>query len=92
MEQEKLFEATQNATEKSLGFTHSVIEKSKKYRAPSPKVNRIGTAIGSCIGGGLLVTGGAFLFAGKSLLAIGPLLAGASTIVSNIITHRRSKK
>lgn len=92
MKKEQLFETAQNDTEKSLEFTHSMIEKSKKYRAPSPKANRIGTVIGSCIGGGLLVTGGAFLFAGKSLLAIGPLLAGVSTIVSNIITHRRSKK
>lgn len=92
MNQKKPFEAAQNAAEQSLEFTHSVMAKSKKYRTPSPKANRIGTAIGSCIGGGLLLAGGAFLLAGKSLLAIGPLLAGASTVASNLIARRKSKK
>lgn len=49
MNQKKLFETTRNATDQSLKFTNSMIEKSKKLRTPSPKVDKIGTTVGSWV-------------------------------------------
>lgn len=99
MKQDNRFEATKKATEAPLEFTnsvlestHSVIEQSKKLRTPSPKVAKIGTTIGGCVGGGLLLTGAIQLFTGKPLWALGTASAGVATIISNYFTYQKSKK
>jgi hypothetical protein len=92
MKQDKIFEATRKATEMPLEFTHSLIEQSKKLCKPSPKATRIGTAIGSCIGIGLFLTGTFQIFTGKHFWALGTLFAGAVTIVSNLICRRKNEK
>lgn len=89
MKQDNVFEATRKATQIPLKFTQSVIEQSKKLRNPSPKVDKIGTAIGSCVGAALLFTGTAQVFSGKSLWALGTITAGAVTIIFN---HYHKKK
>ncbi len=91
MKQDKIFEATRKATEVPLEFTRSVMEKSKKLRTPSPTVAKIGTAIGGCVGGLLLLTGAVQSFTGRPLLALGTASAGAATIISNLICYYRNK-
>lgn len=92
MKQDKIFEATRKATEIPLEFTSSVIEKSKKLRKPSSKIAKIGMAIGSCAGIGLLLTGIVQLFKDKPLWALGSLFSGIVTILSNLICYHRRKK
>lgn len=92
MKQDKIFEATRKATETPLEFTHSVIEQSKKLRTPSPKAAKIGSAIGSSIGGGLLITGAIQLLTGRPLRAFAAVSAGMLTIISNHIYKRRNKQ
>lgn len=92
MNQNKLFETTKNATNKSLNFTNSVIEKSKKYRTPSSKVDKIGTTVGSFIGVGLLLSGIIALLTVRQFWAISLLIVGAVTLVSNFIYRCRLRK
>lgn len=92
MKQDKVFEATRKATELPLEFTRSVMEQSKKLRTPSSAVAKIGTTIGGCVGGGLLLTGAVQLFTGRPLWALGTASAGAVTIISNLICYQRSRK
>lgn len=92
MNQKKLFETTRNATDQSLKFTNSMIEKSKKLRTPSPKVDKIGTTVGSCIGAGLLLSGVIAIFMFRQFWAIGLLIVGTVTLVSNYIYRRRLTK
>lgn len=91
MKQDKIFAATRRASEASMEFTHSVVEQSKKLRTPSPKAAKIGTAIGCCVGGGLLLTGGIQLLIGTPLWAFGSLAAGTVTVISNLLCRYRSK-
>ncbi len=89
MKQDKIFEATRKAVETPLIFTNSVREKTKSLRDPSPKIDRLGTALGSCVGVGLVLTGVIQGSSGKPLWALGTMAAGAVTIISN---HCHSKK
>lgn len=91
MKQEKIFESARKAVEVSLEFTRSVVEQSKRLRKPSPKVAKIGMAIGGCVGVGLLLTGIVQLFIGRPLWAIGTLSAGTVTVISHVLCHHRSK-
>lgn len=92
MNQNKLFETTKNATDKSLNFTNSMIKKSKEFRTPSPKVDKIGTTVGSCIGLGLLLSGIIAMLTVRQSWAIGLLIVGAITLVSNFIHRCRLRK
>lgn len=92
MKQDKIFKTTKKATEMPLELTRLVMEQSKKLRAPSPKVTKIGMAIGGCIGSGLLLTGMVQLLTGRPLWAIGTLSAGSAAVISNLFCHYRSKK
>lgn len=92
MKQDKIFESTKKAVEAPLEFTRSVVEQSKRLRTPSPGVAKIGTAIGGCVGGGLLLTGTVQLLTGRPLWALGSLSAGTVTVISNILCRHRSKK
>lgn len=91
MNEDKIFEATRRAVELPLEFTNSVMEYSKKLRNPSKKVNKIGTAIGVCVGVGLLFTGAVQVLVGKPFWALGSLTAGTTTIISNFISYYRNK-
>lgn len=90
--QDKIFESTKIAAEAPLEFTRSVVEQSKRLRTPSSKAAKIGTAIGGCVGGGLLLTGTVQLLTGRPLWALGTLSAGTVTVISNFLCHHRSKK
>lgn len=92
MNQNKLFETTKKATNRFLNFTNSMIEKSKKFRTPSPKVDKIGTTVGSCIGAGLLLSGFIAMFTVRQFWAIGLLIVGVITLVSNFIYRCRLRK
>lgn len=92
MNQNKLFETTKNATNKSLNFTNSVIEKSKKFRTPTPKVDKIGTTVGSYIGAGLLLSGIIAILTVRQYWAISLLIVGAITLVSNFLYRCSLKK
>lgn len=91
MKEDKIFEATRRAVEVPLEFTRSVVEHSKNLRNPSEKVNKIGTAIGGCVGVGLLFTGAVQVLIGKHLWALGTFTAGTTTIISNFISYHRKK-
>lgn len=92
MKQDKIFESTKIAAEAPLEFTRSVVEQSRRLRTPSPKAAKIGTAIGGCVGGGLLLTGTVQLLTGRPLWALGTLSAGTVTVISNLLCRHRSKK
>lgn len=92
MKQDKIFESTRKAAEAPLEFTRSVVEQSKRLRTPSSKTAKIGTAIGGCVGGGLLLTGTVQLLTGRPLWALGTLSAGTVTVISNLLCRHRSKK
>lgn len=91
MKQDKIFESTRKAAEAPLEFTRSVVEQSKRLCKPSPKAAKIGTAIGGCAGGGLLLIGTVQLLTGSPLWALGTLSAGSVTVISNVLCHHRSK-
>lgn len=92
MKQDKILEVTRKVTEVPLEMTRSVVEQSKKLRTPSPEAAKIGTAIGGCVGGGLLLTGTIQFFTGRPLWALGTVSAGLAAVLSNLICHHRSKK
>ena len=91
MKQDKISEITRKAIEVPMEFTQSLMEKAERVKTPSPKVDKIGRAIGACTGAVLLLTGSAGLLFGKTLWAIGALSAGAVTILSNIIYLGKTK-
>lgn len=91
MKQNSVLESTKKVTEMPLEFTRSVMEQSKRLSNPSPKVAKIGTAVGSTIGAGLLLAGTVQILTSKPLWAIGSISAGAITIVSNFIYYHRKK-
>lgn len=92
MKQDNSFKAIRKAAETPLAFTRSAVEQSKRLRTPSPKAAHIGTAIGGCVGGGLLLTGTVQLLTGRPLWALGTLSAGSVAVISNFLCHHRSKK
>ncbi|HHY28997.1 MAG TPA: hypothetical protein GX523_20065 [Desulfitobacterium dehalogenans] len=92
MKEDKIFEATRRAVEVPLEFTRSVVEHSKKLQNPSAKANKIGTAIGSWIGVGLLFIGVVQVLIGKPFWALGAFIAGITSIISNSISSHRKKK
>ena len=55
MKQNQILENTKKMTDRSLELTQSVIEKSKKLRTPSPKIDKIGTTIGYVASTSLLI-------------------------------------
>ena len=57
MKQNQILENTKKMTDRSLELTQSVIEKSKKLRTPSPKIDKIGTTIGYVASTSLLIGG-----------------------------------
>lgn len=89
MNPNSVFETTKKAAEAPLKFTRRVMERSQSLRHPSPKAAKIGTAIGSSIGAGLLIAGTVQILAGKPLWAVGTLSAGVVTVLSNIVYRRR---
>ena len=92
MKQDTITKATSKAIQKPLEFRQSVMEQSKRLRHPAPKVAKIGATIGRSIGVGLVLIGCVHLFMGKSLWAIGALLTGTITIISNVLCHFRRNK
>ena len=76
-------------TEKPLEFTHSIIEKSKKLRTPSPKADKIRTAVGGFVSIVILLGGGIQMFVGKPLWGGGTLAMGCVTLLSNRIHHHK---
>lgn len=92
MNTHKIDDITSKAIEIPMEMTRGVLEKSKKLRHPSQKVNRIGSSVGMCAGAGLLITGAVQLLTGRALWAVGTLSAGAVAIASNLITYSRRKK
>ncbi|MDO4273265.1 MAG: hypothetical protein Q4D16_06330 [Eubacteriales bacterium] len=80
-----------NATEKIMSSTRSVIEKSKKLRKPSSRVDKIGTAVSGLASISLIVVAIVQLFGEKPLWAVGTLSVGAVSLVSNRIHHNRIK-
>lgn len=91
MKQDKIYETTKKATEAPLKLTRSMVEQSKKLRTPSPQAAKIGTAIGYCAGGVLLLTGTIQLLTGRPLWALGTLSAGLITVISNLFCYMRRK-
>ena len=89
MKQDKVFEATKQAIEGPLRYTHSVIKKSEGLRKASPKVAKIGMAVGRSIGTVLLLVGVVQLLIGKPVWAIGSLSAGALTAMSHFFKKRK---
>lgn len=67
MKQNSVLESTKKVTEMPLEFTRSVMEQSKRLSNPSPKVAKIGTAVGSTIGAGLLLAGTVQILTSKPL-------------------------
>lgn len=92
MKQDKLSETTKRAVEIPLEFTQTVLEKTKKVRTPSLKVDKIGRTIGTGISIGLLLIGVIQLVVGKLPWAIGTSFAGIITIISNLIYNRNKKQ
>ncbi|WP_044600200.1 hypothetical protein, partial [Candidatus Stoquefichus massiliensis] len=91
MVEKKMDELTKKAINKSHQMTQSALLQSQKMRHPSKKVDKIGTTIGTMIGESLVCIGVIQCVMGKSLWAIGTLLAGSITILSNYIHHYKQK-
>ena len=83
MKQNQILENTKKMTDRSLELTQSVIEKSKKLRTPSPKIDKIGTTIGYVASTSLLIGGVIQIIVGKPTWALGSLSAGAIALLSN---------
>lgn len=92
MKQDKLSEITKKAIELPLEFTHTLLENTKKVRKPSPRVDKIGAAIGVVVGGGLLLIGVVQLFTGRPLWTLGTLSIGAFTVASHFICYLIKQK
>jgi hypothetical protein len=73
-------------------FSEDCLKKSTKtvntLTHPTPKVNKIGSTIGSGVGVGLILGGTTVLLLGKGMLGLGSMAAGAVTIISNTINHK----
>lgn len=82
---------SQKATEKSMELTHSIIEKSKKLRTPSTKIDKIGTAVTGLASVGCVGVGVVQIFLGKPLWAVGTVSLGAIALISNRIHHHKIK-
>lgn len=91
MKPDKILLKTQKATDKTFEITRLVIEKSENLRTPPPKLDKIGTTIGFCVGMVLCVVGMMQMFIGKPQWAIGSFIAGGVTIISNYIHYRKIK-
>lgn len=96
--EDRLLQMTHSATEhsqkitgKSLEFTNSLVDKSKKLRTPSPKMDKIGTTIGGLTGLAFVCGGIVQLFVGKSLWAVGTLSLGAVALLSNGLRYHKIK-
>ena len=83
MKQNQILENTKKMTDRSLELAQSVIEKSKKLRTPSPKIDKIGTTIGYVASTSLLIGGVIQIIVGKPTWALGSLSAGAIALLSN---------
>lgn len=83
MKQNQILENTKKMTDRSLELTQSVIEKSKKLRTPSPKIDKIGTTIGYVASTSLLIGRVIQIIVGKPTWALGSLSAGAIALLSN---------
>lgn len=86
------FEAAQKAVQKSLAVTRSVQERSKKLSRPSPQADKIGTALGSGLGIGLILAGTVQVGTESPVWGLGTITAGAVTIVSNQYHRKKSSK
>lgn len=86
---EKLIEAGKKVSQETLRKSMDTVE---KLTHPSKKVSCIGSAIGRSVGVGLIVAGTTGLILGRSLLGMGSLIAGVSTIASNALNIKKNKK
>lgn len=81
-------ELSKRATEKSNTFTRSIIERSKKLRTPSAKVDKIGREVGEILSIGLILYGTFQMFGGKPYGVIG-MSIGAVSLISNHIYRNK---
>lgn len=84
-------EKSQKATDKSMELTHSMIEKSKKLRTPSKKVDKIGTTISGFVSTGCIGAGVVQIFLGNPLWAIGTVTIGTIALISNRFHYHKIK-
>ena len=92
MKQNQILENTKKMTDRSLELTQSVIEKSKKLRTPSPKIDKIGTTIGYVASTSLLIGGVIQIIVGKPTWALGSLSAIALLSNRYHYNHIKNKK
>lgn len=92
MKQDRISEITRKAIDVPKEITQSLMEKTERIKRPSPRVDKIGRFIGTCVGVVLLLMGSVELLFGESSWAIGTLFIGTLTILSNIFCHSRKKR
>lgn len=94
---EKLINHNKNLIKETEKISKETLHKSKdtvkKLTHPSKKVSRIGSVIGGSVGVGLVVVGATGLLLGRSSWGAGSsLIAGAVTVVSNVVNIKKNKE
>lgn len=92
MKQDNLLNATKKAIEIPLEVTQSVITQSKRLRHPSPKIDRLGTALGYFIGLGMIFFTIISLLLDKPTWAVGSFVTGSISLISNHVHKKRMSR
>lgn len=89
MKQDNTHEITRKLLEKSQRMTESALKQSDKLKHPSPRVDKIGSAVGKCAGVALISIGIVQIFMEKPLYALGSISVGSLTLISHAIRQSR---
>lgn len=81
----KMIKKTRNMSENIRDKSSDTVN---KLTHPTKKVNKVGSAMGTSVGLGLVVFGGL----SGSVIGIGSLIAGIITIASNILYNKKHPK